>query len=68
MNVAWTKWSSIAEILSAIAIAIAIVITLLYLAVQTNQISQQTELNNAALLSAARQESLNAELGLISVR
>lgn len=66
MNVAWTKWSSIAEILSAIAIAI--VITLLYLAVQTNQISQQTELNNAALLSAARQESLNAELGLISVR
>jgi hypothetical protein len=56
-----SRLSSIAEIVSSAAI----LLTLFYLAIQTNQISEQTELTNAALLSAARQESLNAELGLI---
>ena len=36
----WTKWSGIAEILSAIAI----VVTLVYLAAQTQYVRQQTEL------------------------
>jgi hypothetical protein len=50
----WTKFVAVAEITSAIAI----VVTLGYLGYQTQQ-------NTAALLSASRQESLNAELGLI---
>jgi hypothetical protein len=58
---AWSKLSSIAEVVSSAAV----LLTLVYLAIQTNQISRQTALNSAALLSAARQESLNAELGLI---
>jgi len=40
-DVDWTKWSAISEILSAIAI----VVTLLYLAVQTNQVRVQTAQN-----------------------
>ena len=47
----WNKWSSIAEILSAIAI----VVTLLYLAVQTEQ-------NTAALRSQSRQGLLESAL------
>jgi hypothetical protein len=50
----WTKMSSIAEIISSIAI----LATLGYLAVQTQQ-------NTAALLSSSRQQSLNSELELI---
>ena len=53
----WTKWSSIAEILSAIAI----VVTLIYLAdqtnqlaVQTDQLALQTEQNNELLEAQAR--------------
>ena len=57
-----SKWSSIAEITSSIAV----LITLIYLAIQTNQVSKQTELNTDALLSSARQESLNAQLDLIN--
>jgi len=57
----WSRLSSVAEIASSAAI----LLTLFYLAIQTTQISRQTELTNAALLSSARQESLNAELGLI---
>ena len=56
----WTKWSSIAEITSSIAI----VLTLIYLAIQTQQIVTQTQQNTAAILSGSRQESLNAELQL----
>ena len=62
------RLSAIAEIVGAVAI----VLTLGYLAIQTSQISDQTEQlteqtrqNTAALLSSARQESLNAELGLL---
>ena len=57
----WTKWSSIAEIVSSIAV----LLTLVYLAVQTNQIAKQTELNTSAILSNSRQESLNAELSML---
>ena len=45
----WTKWSAIAEILSAIAI----VVTLLYLADQTNELRVQTEQNNKLLNAEA---------------
>lgn len=41
----WTKWSAIAEILSAVAI----VITLLYLANQTNELRVQSTQNNQLL-------------------
>ena len=56
-----SKWAAIAEIVSSIAV----LLTLGYLAVQTNQMAKQTEQNTAALLSSARQESLNAELSAI---
>ena len=46
-KVDWTKWSAIAEILSALAI----VVTLLYLADQTKQLRAQTEQNNLIALS-----------------
>jgi hypothetical protein len=49
-NVEWARWSAIAEILSAIAI----VITLLYLADQTRQLRVQTEQNSAALEAQSR--------------
>ncbi len=51
----WTKLSAIAEIISSVAI----VVTLAYLALQTQQ-------NTSALLSASRQETLNAELTFIT--
>jgi hypothetical protein len=49
-KVDWTKWSAIAEILSAIAI----VFTLVYLAVQTQYLAEQTEQNNALMQAQAR--------------
>lgn len=48
-SVDWTKWSAVAEILSAIAI----VLTLLYLADQTRQLRVQTEQNNDLLEAQA---------------
>lgn len=57
----WIKWSSIAEIISSISV----LVTLIYLAVQTSQISKQTEINTAALLSNSRQSALNTELQLL---
>lgn len=53
-NTSWGKWAAIAEILSALAI----VVTLLYLAVQTAQ-------NTKALQASARQAALDTDLGLI---
>ena len=52
------KISAIAEIISSIAV----LLTLVYLAIQTNQISKQTELNTKAILASTRQETLNQEL------
>lgn len=54
----WTMWSSIAEIVGSVAI----LATLVYLAVQTQQLVTQTRQNSEAILSASRQESLSAEL------
>ena len=45
----WTKWSAIAEILSAVAI----VVTLLYLAIQTQYLAVQTEQNNRFMAAQA---------------
>ena len=47
----WAKWSSIAEIVSSVAV----LITLLYLAIQTQQ-------NTDAILASTRQDALNSEL------
>jgi len=47
----WTKWSSIAEILSAVAI----LITLLYLSMQTRYLAIQTEQNTQAIRATAIQ-------------
>ena len=44
-KIVWSKWSAIAEILSAVAV----VVTLLYLAVQTRELRVQTEQNNEFL-------------------
>jgi len=51
----WAKWSAIAEILSSVAI----VITLGYLAIQTQQ-------NTAALLASTRHQMLSSDLQLNS--
>jgi len=53
----WSKLSSIAEIISSIAI----VITLVYLAIQTSQ-------NTSAIQASSRQESLNNELWYLEIQ
>ena len=53
-NIDWTKWSAIAEIFSAIAI----VFTLLYLALQTQQ-------TNRALFSSSRAQMMSADIQLL---
>ena len=58
-KVDWTKWSAIAEILSAIAI----VVTLLYLADQTQELRVQTEQNNKLLRAEAIGSVLETRLG-----
>ena len=54
----WTKWSSIAEIFSAIAI----LFTLLYLALQTKYIAEQTELNSRAIQASAIQSLIERDM------
>lgn len=49
----WTKWSAIAEIGGAIAI----VVTLLYLATQTQYLADQTEQNNRILRASAANDA-----------
>jgi hypothetical protein len=60
-NTNWTKWSSIADIASSIAI----LVTLFYLAIQTQQVSRQTEQTNNILLSNSRQVSLEGDLSVL---
>jgi hypothetical protein len=60
-NVDWAKWSAIAGVTSSVAI----LATLVYLAIQTQQVVTQTRQNSEAILSASRQESLNAELQVL---
>ena len=50
----WTKWSAISEILSAIAI----VVTLLYLAIQMQQ-------TNRALFADSREATMNADVNFL---
>jgi hypothetical protein len=57
----WSKWSSIAEILSAAAIFV----TLAYLAVQTRYLAVQTEQNTAAIQATVRQAMLNDDRELL---
>ena len=47
----WSKWSAIAEI----AAAVAVVVTLVYLARQTQFVGEQTEQNTAAVRASVRQ-------------
>jgi hypothetical protein len=56
-QVDWTKWSAIAEIVSAAAI----LTTLLYLSVQTGQLATQTAQNTQAVLASMNQNSADAE-------
>ena len=51
----WIKWSAVAEILSAIAI----VVTLIYLSVQTQQ-------NSSALLAVSRQATLQGDMAMFA--
>ena len=53
-SVDWSKWSAIAEILSALAI----VITILYLAIETNQ-------NTQAIRAASAQAALESETRVV---
>jgi sensor c-di-GMP phosphodiesterase-like protein len=57
----WTKASALAEIVSSIAI----LLTLVYLAIQTQQVATQTEQNTAAIIANSRQQSLDAEVALL---
>ena len=54
----WTKWSSIAEILSAVAI----LVTLLYLSIQTRYLAIQTEQNTQAIRATAIQDLAEQDL------
>lgn len=65
-----SKLSSISEIISSLAV----LLTLVYLALQTNQISKQTQIlteqsrqNTEAILSSSRQDALESELELIYI-
>ena len=57
-SVDWSKWSSIAEILSAIAI----LVTLLYLGVQTRYLAAQTAQNTQAINATAMQGVAQLEM------
>jgi hypothetical protein len=54
MKIDWTKFSAIAEILSAVAI----IVTLAYLAVQTQQ-------TNSALFANSREATMNADVNFL---
>ena len=57
------KTAAIAEIVSSIAI----VITLIYLAVQTQQMTEQTKQTNNILLSSSRQVTLEGDLDILKL-
>jgi hypothetical protein len=61
-NIEWSKWASIAEIVSSVAI----LITLVYLAAQTQQVAIQTQQNSAAINASSRQAVLASDLELLS--
>jgi hypothetical protein len=55
------KIAAFAEIVSSIAI----VLTLIYLAAQTQQLAEQTQQTNDALLATSRQATMSADVSLI---
>ena len=57
----WTNVSALAEIVGSIGV----VVTLVYVAMQTEQLARQTKQNTVAIVSNSRQQSLNAELQLL---
>jgi hypothetical protein len=57
----WEKASAIAEIVSSVAV----LVTLVYVGVQTRELAAQTEVNTAAIIGSSRQGALNAELQLV---
>lgn len=57
----WAKVSAIAEIISSVAI----LATLVYLALQTQYLATQTEQNTAAIVSNSRQQSLDSQLQVL---
>ena len=58
----WAKWSAIAEICGAIAV----IITLLYLSLQTRYLATQTEQNTAAIAASVRQEMFANDLAYLT--
>ena len=54
----WSRWSSIAEIISSIAV----LVTIVFLVVETRQNNELMAQNNTALLSNGRQAMLQTEL------
>ena len=64
----WSRWSAISEIVSSAAI----LLTLVYLALQTQQLAiqnqqlvTQTEQNTAAIEASSRQAYLNSDLQVL---
>jgi hypothetical protein len=54
----WEKASAIAEIVSSVAV----LVTLVYVGIQTRELAEQTQVNSAAIIGSSRQAALNAEL------
>ena len=57
----WEKASAIAEIVSSVAV----LVTLVYLAIQTKELAAQTEVNTAAIIATSRMGALNADMQLM---
>jgi hypothetical protein len=60
----WEKASAIAEIVSSVAV----LVTLVYLAIQTKELATQTEVNSAAIIASSRQGALNADMQLLRMQ
>ena len=56
----WERTSAIAEIVSSVAV----LVTLVYVGIQTRELAAQTQVNTAAIIGSSRQGALNAELQL----
>jgi hypothetical protein len=54
----WEKASALAEIVSSVAV----LVTLVYVGIQTRELAAQTQVNTAAIIGSSRQGALNAEL------
>jgi hypothetical protein len=54
----WEKATAIAEIVSSVAV----LVTLVYVGIQTRELAAQTQVNTAAIVGSSRQGALNTEL------